>query len=1039
VRPEYPRPQFARGEWRSLNGLWQFSLDDKGGSGNLPGRILVPFTFESALSGIGKGGEVHERVRYRRTFDVPAGWRGRRVRLNFGAVDWEARVSVNDREVGSHRGGYTPFSFDITDALKDGGAGPQVIEVAVYDPADPSKTGWQPKGKQLGSEGIWYTRTTGIWQSVWLEPVAPVHLAHLDLAPSFADGGKAGVLRVSADLDHTATTPERGPDATVELEVMRGGKRVAAGTLLLPGGGGRTPNPTLVRPFVEMRVADVAPWSPESPTIYDVRATLKVGGAVADTVTTYTAFRTAGIADGRLTLNGKTYFYRGVLDQGFWPDGIYTPPTDAAIRADVEAVKRLGFNMARKHVKVEDPRWYYWCDRLGVAVWQDMPSSHDLSTPEARENFTREWRDLVATVRDYPCVVHWIPFNENWGNPQAFQDEIVTLTRSLDPARPITDASGWTQRGLTDVIDAHDYSNNLLKQGVASPVKPKVVGEYGGIALPITGHTWTTGWGYQNVRTPDALIRKVRSQTAQLFEAANLSGFVYTQLTDVEQEMNGLLTYDRLPKAPDARVAAVFTGRDRAVEATPGVIRDWLVLGPLPSPVSIPSAQDSAANRAAMADLLAKTALPNEALLAPAEGQKVEFAGKTLAWRRVRLGALADEVDLNKVFGGENANAGAYAVAYLDSPKEVNDATLLLGTDDGVVVYLNGERVWSVDRIRGVAADEDTVKNVRLKKGRNVLLVKVGQGVGGWGLTARVEPAEAAGDAARAGVAHRVLGQDRGRVAVVSPAGTVEWEAPCPGVAHDISLLPGGNVLTQTAADNVVEFDRAGKVVWQYQAKPKPGNNDRVEIHAFQRLAGGVTMVAESGNRRIVEVDRSGNVLHEVPLTVENPNPHRDTRLVRKLESGNYLACHEADATVREYDPAGKVVWSYKLDLNGQERTPGHDGHGTEVFGALRRKNGNTLIAGGNNNRVIEVDPSGKVVWSVERDELPGIRLFWVTTLQELPNGNLIIGNTHAGAGNPQLIEVTRDKRVVWSFRDFDHFGNDLAAAQVIDVNGIRR
>lgn len=288
-------------------------------------------------------------------------------------------------------------------------------------------------------------------------------------------------------------------------------------------------------------------------------------------------------------------------------------------------------------------------------------------------------------------------------------------------------------------------------------------------------------------------------------------------------------------------------------------------------------------------------------------------------------------------------------------------------------------------------------------------------------------------------VTHRVLGQDRGRVSIVSPEGNVEWGAPCPGVAHDITMLPDGNVLTQTAADNVVEFDKAGKVVWTYQAKPKPGYEGRVEVHAFQRLPGGVTMVAESGNRRIVEVDRDGKVLREVPLTVERPNPHRDTRLVRKLENGNYLACHEADATVREYDPAGKVVWSYKLDLNGRERTPGHDGHGTEVFGALRRKNGNTLIAGGNNNRVFEVDRGGKVVWSVEHDELPGIRLFWVTTLQELPNGNLVIGNTHAGPDNPQLIEVTRDKKVVWTMKDHTTFGNDLAAAQILDVEGVRR
>lgn len=281
----------------------------------------------------------------------------------------------------------------------------------------------------------------------------------------------------------------------------------------------------------------------------------------------------------------------------------------------------------------------------------------------------------------------------------------------------------------------------------------------------------------------------------------------------------------------------------------------------------------------------------------------------------------------------------------------------------------------------------------------------------------------------------RVLGQDKGRVAIVDDTGKVEWDAPCPGVAHDISLLPNGNVLTQTSGSNVVEIDRATKqVVWTYEPKPKAPYDGRIEIHAFQRLPNGLTMIAETGNKRIVEVDKTGQVVHEVPLTVENPNPHRDTRLVRRLASGNYLACHEADGTVREYDPTGKVVWSYKLDLNNRPRTDGHDGHGTEVFGAVRLNNKNTLIAGGNNNRVIEVNPAGNIVWSLEHDELPGVRLFWVTTLEVLPNGSMIIGNTHAGPNNPQLVYVSRDKKLLWQFRNFETFGNDLAAAQVLDL-----
>ena len=289
--------------------------------------------------------------------------------------------------------------------------------------------------------------------------------------------------------------------------------------------------------------------------------------------------------------------------------------------------------------------------------------------------------------------------------------------------------------------------------------------------------------------------------------------------------------------------------------------------------------------------------------------------------------------------------------------------------------------------------------------------------------------------------AYRVLAQDKGHVAIVNAEGEVEWEVPCKHNAHDIALLDNGNVLVHTGHTSIAEMSPEKKVVWQYVAKPKPGYTGRIEIHAFQRLEGGLTMVAESGNRRIVEVDREGKIVKEVPLTIDHPDPHRDTRMARKLASGNYLVCHEADGVVREYDGGGKVVWSYALDLAGRPASPGHgpEGHGTAAFGALRLASGNTLIACGNGNRVIEVTPAGKIIWSVEQKELPGITLAWVTTLQVLPGGNVIIGNCHAGEANPQLIEVTRDKKVVWTFRDFTTFGNNLAVAQVLDVKDVIR
>jgi hypothetical protein len=294
-------------------------------------------------------------------------------------------------------------------------------------------------------------------------------------------------------------------------------------------------------------------------------------------------------------------------------------------------------------------------------------------------------------------------------------------------------------------------------------------------------------------------------------------------------------------------------------------------------------------------------------------------------------------------------------------------------------------------------------------------------------------------DPGKGDVSHRVLMQGLGKVLIVNAKGEIEWEAPCPNTSHDIQMLPNGNILYHPGAATVAEITPEKKTVWEYTAKPTGSYTGVVEVHAFQRLKNGLTMVAETGNKRIVEVDKDGKVVHETPLTIDHPNSHRDTRMVRKLDNGNYLVCHEGDGMVREYDPAGKVVWSYKLDLNGRERTPNHDGHGTEVFGAIRLKNGNTLIAGGNNNRVFEVDHDGKTVWSVDQEELPGVKLFWVTTLQALPNGHIIVGNAHAGPNNPQFVEVTRDKKVVWTFNRYDLGGNDLVVGQVLDVKGVIR
>lgn len=546
ARPDYPRPHAVRKTWKSLNGLWEFAYDDDNSgrskgwqSGHaLPMQILVPWTFEASLSGIGKGSEIHERIWYRRMFEIPAAWKGKRTLLHFGAVDWETTVWVNGREVGTHKGGYTPFELDITAALKPSGS--QEIVVGIYDPDDPKKGAFQPKGKQLGSHSIWYTRTTGIWQTVWLEPVAEQHIQSFDVSAA-ADG----TIKVGASISG------RG-QGSLAVEVSGHGRRVN-GTISSSDGLGN--------PSVLLKMDNPQLWTPESPTLYDLTLTLRTDGRMVDQIKSYCAFRTVGMADGRITINGKPYFLRGVLDQGFWPDGIYTPPTDEAIKNEVVSTKAFGLNLARKHVKVEDPRWYYYCDKLGLLVAQDMPSSHNLVPAGAKENFVHEWGEAIQTLKNHPCIILWVPFNENWGDPKEFQDEVVEFTHKHDATRPVIDASGWTQRDKTDITDIHDYGNDLKKHCTANPPRPRWIGEYGGVALPVQDHTWITGWGYQTVKTPDELVTKYKFLTDQINNGTGLSGFVYTQLTDVEQELNGLMTYDRLPKAPPEQFAAVNKGK----------------------------------------------------------------------------------------------------------------------------------------------------------------------------------------------------------------------------------------------------------------------------------------------------------------------------------------------------------------------------------------------------------------------------------------------------------------------------------------------
>ena len=541
VLPEYPRPIMERNEWKNLNGLWEYAITDLGGNvpAHFDGQILVPFAVESSLSGVGQRVGAKKELWYSRSFEVPVAWKNKNVLLHFGAVDWKADIWVNDVKVGSHTGGFTPFSFDITAALS--GKGNNKLVVKVWDPTD---EGYQPRGKQVNNpEGIWYTSVTGIWQTVWLEPVTARHIEELRITPDIDQH----LLTVKAHLNM------RAPSDLIEVNVYDGNQLVATGKSI---------NDEAV---VISMPGDAKLWSPDFPFLYTLKVTLKSDNKILDQVNSYAAMRkysTKRDANGivRLELNNQPLFQFGPLDQGWWPDGLYTAPTDEALVYDIQKTKDLGFNMIRKHIKVEPARWYTHCDQLGIIVWQDMPSGDRNPEWQNRKYFEgtekkrsavseacyrKEWKEIMDCLYSYPCIGTWVPFNEAWG--QFKTPEIAEWTKEYDPTRLVNPASGGNHYTCGDMLDLHNYP--APEMYLYDAQRANVLGEYGGIGWVVKNHIWEPdrNWGYIQFNSSKEVTDEYIKYTDMLYDliTRGFSAAVYTQTTDVEVEVNGLMTYDR--------------------------------------------------------------------------------------------------------------------------------------------------------------------------------------------------------------------------------------------------------------------------------------------------------------------------------------------------------------------------------------------------------------------------------------------------------------------------------------------------------------
>ncbi len=578
-RGEHPNPQFYRPSYQSLNGQWEFAFDDANiglqerwqHAHAFEQTITVPFAFQSSKSGIGDT-DFHDVVWYRRAFEVPAKWAGKRILLHFGAVDYTACVWVNGEVATTHQGGHTPFHADVTDLLV---AGDNIITIRAEDF---SRDLTLARGKQYWekeSASIFYTRTTGIWQSVWLEAVSSVHIKTVKATPQVDH--KA--FDVFVQLGGWESAKGR---AVFEVEVRFDQRIITRQSTDVAQDHLNQQISVELGSHEPMRL-----WSPEHPHLYDVTYSLVIDGQIVDRVESYVGMRKIAIENGKVFLNNHPYYMRLVLDQGYFPDGNLTPPSDDAIRRDVELIKELGFNGARKHQKVEDPRYLYWCDRLGLLVWGEMANAYTYSE-QGVARLTAEWQEALARDYNHPCIVAWVPLNESWGTPQllsdprqrAFLASLYHLTKAIDPTRLVISNDGW-EHVVSDLCTIHDYEpkKDALMTRYASPDRavtstpggklifapgsaydgaPILVSEMGGISFKKS--EWN-GWGYSTAQSEEDFIQRYAQVIEAMHESPVIQGFCYTQLTDVEQEINGLLTYDRMPKAPLEVIRAITEGR----------------------------------------------------------------------------------------------------------------------------------------------------------------------------------------------------------------------------------------------------------------------------------------------------------------------------------------------------------------------------------------------------------------------------------------------------------------------------------------------